>query len=589
MSFHRNRTPRMAALFLGATLGAASLTMVPVAAQAASAPHASVSVASKAVTPATVVTRLSSAKGVAGDTVLVKGTGLATRPSSTWLAKAVTFGETTVASNKVTALSATALLVEVPAGANGVVTVLVGDATKGPKFTYAAPATITTDQDDLDVLDPVSETGLADVAIDGTNFTKATKVVVGGKPAKINKEGGFTATKLTVAFPAGLVGEQDVVVVDGGKNYFVGFVTYYGKPVSMTGFTGTSYVEQPSAIELTGTNLDLVASVTYDGAKASFKKPAKGVTDKLTVTVPKGEAVEDGDLVLSTKYGATDTLELDRVTAPTPVVTAVSTVTPATAGEVTLTGTGLTGLKKVVIKNAAGKAFNGSKISVVSSTSAKVTLPALVAGTYKMTVTAISATSSAELTVTVGSSTPSTPAPTVSGVTSTDGEAVTIAGTNLTGATAVSITGTDAPGTISSGLTVNGGGTQITLTLDDALAAGSYQVTVTTPGGTSTAATLTVTAAEEPVVVTLDSADYDADTRVITVSGENVESATKIRYYVTSAGVGTAVVDDLVAGQTGYASLTLDVAGALADGDYTVQVSVDGTDWSDSTTIIVGA
>ncbi len=78
-------------------------------------------------------------------------------------------------------------------------------------------------------------------------------------------------------------------------------MTYAGKPVTVTAVSGTSYVEQASAVELTGTNLDLVASVTFAGAKASFKKPAKGVSDKLTVTIPKGAAVTDGELVVTTK------------------------------------------------------------------------------------------------------------------------------------------------------------------------------------------------------------------------------------------------------------------------------------------------
>ena len=80
---------------------------------------------------------------------------------------------------------------------------------------------------------------------------------------------------------------------------------------------------------------------------------------------------------MTTKYGATATQDVDRVAAPVPTVTAISTVTVATAGEVTLTGTNLTGLKKVVVKNAAGKLFNGTKFTVTNATSANVTLPAL--------------------------------------------------------------------------------------------------------------------------------------------------------------------------------------------------------------------
>ncbi|HEY1117170.1 MAG TPA: IPT/TIG domain-containing protein [Acidimicrobiales bacterium] len=505
----------MAALFLGAALGAASLTMAP-AAQAAPAHHASVSAAAvaapaKATTkPDTVVTRLSATKGVAGNTVLIKGTKLATAnddpdtaDETPWIGKAVKFGETAVATNKVTALSESTLVVEVPANANGQYVVTVGDATKGPKFTYAAPVTISTDQDDLDALAAtmVSETGLADGTIDGTNFTKATKVVVGGKAAKINKEGGFTATKLTFAYPAGLLGVQDVVVVDSGVTYYVGYVTYHGKPVTVTGATGTSYVEQASAVELTGTNLDLVTSVTYDGVKASFKKPAKGTTDKLTVTIPKGEAKADGALVVTTKYEATASYEIDRVAAPVPTVSAVTTVTPATAGEVTLTGTGLTGLKKVVVKNVTtGKLYAGSKISVTSSTSAKVTLPALPAGDYTLQVFAISATGSTAHEFTVGSSTPSTPAPTLTAVSydaaaDPDPAVLTLEGTNLAvGQKVRYYTGSDASTATVVTITGAGSATLASVDLASDLAAGTYHVQVSGDDGTtwSTASDVTV-------------------------------------------------------------------------------------------------
>lgn len=516
MSVHRNRTPRMAALFLGAALGAASLTMAP-AAQAAPAPHASVATAAvaapaqKATTkPDTVVTRLSATKGVAGDTVLIKGTKLATAnddpdtaDDTPWIGKAVKFGETAVATNKVTALSESTLVVEVPANANGQYVVTVGDATKGPKFTYAAPITITTDQDDLDALAAtmVSETGLADGTIVGTNFTKATKVVVGGKAAKINKEGGYTATTLTFAYPAGLVGVQDVVVMDSGFTYYVGYVTYHGKPVTVTAVSGTSYVEQPSVVELTGTNLDLVTSVTYAGVKASFKKPAKGVSDKLTVTVPKGEATTDGALVVTTKYLATASVEVDRVAAPVPTVSAVSTVTPATAGEVTLTGTNLTGLKKVVVKNVTtGKLYAGSKISVTSATSAKVTLPALPAGDYTVQVFAISATGSTAFDLTVGSSTPSTPAPTLTSVSydaavDPDPAVLTLEGTNLAvGQKVRYYTGSDASTATVVTITGAGSATLASVDLASDLAAGTYHVQVSGDDGTtwSTSSDVTV-------------------------------------------------------------------------------------------------
>jgi hypothetical protein len=390
--------------------------MIPAAdaapdARVASAQHA------KAVAPVTVVKRLSAAKGVAGNRVLVQGVKLATYEDDAdpgtdgdqpgWVAKTVKFvaGETSTTASTVSALSETALVVTVPAGSNGATIVTVGDAVKGPKFTYAAPITVTTLQTALTALAPVSETGLADVTIAGTNFTKSTKVVVGGKTAKIAKDGvAANGTSLGAAFPAGLWGVQDVVVVDGGVSYFVGYVTYAGNKPTVTAATGTAYNEVASTVVLTGTNLNLITGATYEGVKTAFKVTKADATT-LSVTIPKGaDAVVDGELKVTTKYGESATFEVDRSAAPVPAVTAVAGAVAA-GGEVTLTGTNLTGLKKVVVKSAAGKLVTGKVVSVTSATSAKVKLPALAAAAdYKIQVFAISLTGSTEYTFAVAAS-----------------------------------------------------------------------------------------------------------------------------------------------------------------------------------------
>ena len=169
---NRNRTPRTAALFLSLALaGGAALTTAP---------------AFAADPPVTSVARLSVAKAKVGDVVLVKGAKLATKDDKgtpatnddVWVAKTVKFGDKTVPTDDVVARSATTLLVEVPAAASGTVNVLVGDAVKGPKFTYQA--TITTDQDDLDDVVVSSEEGAKAQTVVGDHITKSTKVFVGG-------------------------------------------------------------------------------------------------------------------------------------------------------------------------------------------------------------------------------------------------------------------------------------------------------------------------------------------------------------------------------------------------------------------------
>lgn len=480
---NRNRTPRTAALLLSIAVGGATLTILPAA-------HAVVD------PTAPVVKRLSAAKGVAGDKIFVQGANLATLDDNgtpadtsddTWQAGTVVFdslveGGTDATASSVTALSATALVVTVPAHANGATQVLVGSATKGPKFAYSAPITVTTLQAALTALAPKSETGLADVTIAGTNFTKSTKVLIGGKAAKLATDGlAADGTSIKVALPAGLWGIQDVVVTDPSATIYVGYVTYAGLKPTIGTVTGTAYAEQASVVEITGgTNLDLVTGVTYDGATAAFKV-TKGDGTKLTVTIPAGAANASGALVVTTKYGETASKTVARVAAPVPTVSAVSTVTAVTPGEVTLTGTNLTGLKKVVVKDANGKTYSGSKITVVSATSAKVTLPALQPGDYTLSVTAISATASTDKTFTVA-----TPAPGVTTVTvSADKKTVTITGTWLAGATKVDFTpGTGSVVSATTGLTATGT-TKLVVVLGSALTAETWDVLVTTPAGTS--------------------------------------------------------------------------------------------------------
>ncbi|WP_243056424.1 IPT/TIG domain-containing protein [Nocardioides sp. SR21] len=407
---YRNRTPRMAALLLSAALGAASLSLVP-AAEAAPQVHVAPAHPKAGDTSATTITRVSATKGSPGQMIIIAGTNLAAEEADenfpelkTWKAKTVKFGDTVVAADRVTVLGfkGELILVTVPKHANGTVTLTVGDAAKGVKFTYNAPVTVDITLDLLEGGTVTTETGATGLTVEGTNFSKTTKVLVGGKPVKITSV-ATDGTKITFDVPAGLVGVQDVLVTDSGTVHIAGFVVYVPAQIAVTAASSGALVEANTNIELTGTNLDKVTSATYGGAKVTFKKTTDAT--KLTVTIPKGAALEDGKLTLTTKYGATATIEIDRAPAPTPTVTAVSTVTASTAGEITLTGTGLTGLKKVVIKNEANKLFAGSKFVVAADgKSAKVTFPALAAGTYTVSVTAVSATASTAFEFTVAAS-----------------------------------------------------------------------------------------------------------------------------------------------------------------------------------------
>ena len=272
--------------------------------------------------------------------------------------------------------------------------------------------------------------------------------------------------------------------------WYLGYVTYSATKPTITGVsTEEVLVEAPTAVTLTGDNLNLVTSVTFNGTeKVTFAK----TTDKtkLTVTVPKGTAVADKELVVTTKFGETATETLSRVAAKAPTVTAISGQ-KAAGGEVTLTGENLIGLKAVKVYSTTTpvKVYSGSKISVVSPTSAKVTLPALLDNAaYKVEVTTWFATPSGKFDFNVG----------------------------------------------------------------------------------------TVSA---PVVVKLATADYTAG--VLTVGGDNAETATKVRYRIGSAAWTT---QNLVGGAAD--SDTASYTGAIAEGTYEVEISVDGTTWIAGTTAV---
>ena len=484
---NRNRTPRTAALFLSLALAGGALTMTTTAAEAA--PTAREGVHAKATEkPVTVVKRLSHAKGQVGDRILIKGEKLATWQEASgegeeattagWVAKTVKFGDAELAANSVTPLSGTTLQVTVPLAGKGTPMVLVGDAVKGPKFTYVA--NIVSDEEDLAEFSPTSEEGLKGAILFGTHITKKTKVLVGGKAAKFDKATGGPAadgTKYTFDFPAGLTGEQDVTVVDNGISKYLGYVVYNATTPTIVSADLTSVpAEAATKVTLTGNKLDLVTAATYNGTEKVSLAKATDEGTKRVVTIPKGEAAAGAKLVVTTKYGETAEIVINRAVSAKPAVTAV-TGAKAAGGEVTITGTNLTGLKTVTVtsKGDTVKTYKGTNLVVVSATSAKVTLPALPDGApYDIQVTTLAKDASDKVEFYVG--TP--PAPTVTDATTTDRKVIVITGTNFTGATKVKI-GTSS---FTTGFVVDSA-TKITLTLAEEFDAGTWNVEVTAPGG----------------------------------------------------------------------------------------------------------
>ena len=573
MSVTRKQSPRKAALLSGLVIASTALS------GPAFALHSSLSAA--AVTPSvTTVTRLSLATGAGagGEKLLISGVNLAEKDGSDWDAKAVKFGASTVSGANVEALSKDALEVTTPAGAAGKVTVLVGDAKKGPTYTYTGAAiTVGTDQDDLDALEPEAEKGLANVEIAGTNFdVKNTKVLVGGKPAKASKGKTATATKLTVDFPAGVGGVQDVVVSDTRGSKYVGYVTYSSKSITAASYTGKAYTTLDSNIVVTGTNLDQVKSATFDAVKAT-PASTKDAT-KLTVKIPKG-AAKTADLVLSTAYGKTATLSVERVAASTPTVTGVSGSSTSAASDATISGTNLSALQSVTLTPTSGKAVKITKFTDNTATSAKFKLAKLAAGDYKVVAVTPAATASAPYTMTAGvDPVVSSPAPTLSSATiSSDGKDLEVNGANLSGATKFTYKkGSDSAVEVTTGFSVAAGGAQLTHSFGSGLAAGSYTVSVTTPGGTSLTTSFTVPApvVSAPTVSNVVYDDTDIAAIELNLTGTNLGALTKVTATDADDEV-TEYTTGITSSSSSAASVALEDA-ALAPGVYQVTATNSG-------------
>ena len=531
----------------------------------------------RAAAATTVVSRLTLGSGptAGGNKIMIFGTGLATGTSS-FTAKAVKFGTTTVSAGSVEALSTSALEVTVPAKASGKYAVLVGDATKGPSYTYVAPdLTVTTDQDDLDDLAPSSDTGQTGATLAGTGFDAAsTKVLVGGVSAKATT----TATSITYALPAGLAGVQDVVVSDARNSVYVGHVAYAAKVPTLSAVSSYAVNEAATPVTLTGTNLDAVTAVTFvkDATveKATFAKTTDAT--KLVVTVPKG-AAKDGDLKVVTKYGKSATFALVRKASPTPTVSAV-TGAVSTGGTATLTGTNLVGLKSVKV-TGGGKTFAGT-VSCGHQRHLGRRQAAGDPGRHLRPGRDHQRRHPVDLAV--SSRSPRRRRPRRPRAVNTAKTVLTVTGTSLKPVTKVVITPTSGTAiTKTTGFTSATDGTTVAVALGSALADGTYGVVVTNALGSTSSVSLTVTtAAPAPSVsdVTFTADDGTAGA-FLTLTGTSLEVGTHVRYYLATddpATDSTTVDVDVKGGSTTNAPLAAD----LTTGSYKVDVSSDGTTWS---------
>ena len=459
-----------------------------------------------------------------GTSVTITGTNLAG-------ATAVKFGAT--AASGYTVISNTQIVATAPAGSAGTVDITVtgpaGTSTTSAadQYTYISTPTVTS-------VSPTSGPGGGGttVTITGTGFAGATAVTFGGTAAT-----GYTvnsASQITATAPAGS-GTVDIrVTTPGGTSATTAADQYTYVPAPTV--TSVSPTSGPTAggttVIITGTGFAFASgsgAVKFGAANAIYTINSN---TQITATAP-GNSAGTYDVTVTTAGGTSATSAADQYTyVSAPMVTAVSPNRGPTAGGTTviITGSGFafanpTGAVKFGATNAT--------YTINSNTQITATSPANAAGTYDITVTTpggTSATTAADQYTYVSAPTVTSISPTA-GPTA-GGTTVTITGTgfalaNPTGA--VKFGATNATYTINSN-------TQITVT-SPANAAGTYDITVTTPGGTSaTTAADQYTYVSAPTVTSISpTAGPTAGGTTVTITGTGFASTAAVTFGGTAA------------------------------------------------------
>ncbi len=248
---------------------------------------------------------------------------------------------------------------------------------------------------------------------------------------------------------------------------------------------------------------------------------------------------------------------------PVPNVTGLTPTSGPSTGttSVTITGTGFTGVSAVNFGATA------ATFTVNNATTITAAAPAGTIGTTDVTVTSLGGTSAKTASDKYTYTPP--PAPAVTSITpssgpSTGATAVTITGTNLAGATAVKF------GSTAATFTVNGS-TTITAT-SPAGSIGTIDVTVTTPGGTST-----TTAADQyvytpppaPTVTGVSpSSGPSTGATSIAITGSSFTGATAVDFGATAATFtvnnATTITATAPAGALGTIDVTVTTPGGTS-------------------------
>jgi uncharacterized repeat protein (TIGR02543 family) len=415
------------------------------------------------------ITSLSPSVGAeaGGIGVVIEGTGFTN-------VSAVTFGSSNATSYTVN--SATRITANFPAGLGSTyvkVTTPGGSSAENSAstFTYTSATSVTS------ISPSTGATGGGTVVeISGTNFTSSSTVVF-GTTAATNVSYNSTTGKLTATSPAG-TNTANVRVTTAGSQSATA-------PANLFTYTATVAVSAISAtfgpttggtvVEISGTNFTSSSTVVF-GTTAATNVSYNSETGRLTATSPAGTGTVNVRVTTgASPQSATATANQFIYYAP-PTITALSRSTGPNAGgsSVIITGTNFTPASTVVFGTN-----NVTTFTVNSTTQITATSPAG-SGAVDVRVTNEGGTS-ADV---VADNFTYFPLPAVTIIspatgTTAGGTSVTITGQNFIGTTGVKFGTSDAVFTVDSA-------TQITATAP--AGTGEVNITVITPGGTSTVA-----------------------------------------------------------------------------------------------------
>jgi hypothetical protein len=370
--------------------------------------------------------------------------------------------------------------------------------------------------------------GGTSVTITGSNYTNVTAVTFGGVNATSYTVN--SSTQITATAPAEVAGIVNVQVTTQSGSSAVVTADQYTYNAAAPTITSISPTNGPTAggtsVTITGTNFT-GGSAVYFGTSAALTFHVN--SDSSLTAVSPLAAAGVVDITVVTANGTSATSAADQFTyqsnSSTPTVTSLSpTSGPAAGGtSVTITGTNLTGATAVFFGSVP------ATFTVNSSTSITATAPFQAAGTIDVTVTTYSGTSS---TSAADHYTYNSVAPTVTAVspnadTTAGGNYVTITGTNFTGATAVNFGSTAAAFWVNSNTSITA--------LEPVHAAGTVDITVVTPSGTSgTSAadqfTYNCTANTPTVTAVSPSSGPTGGGTSVTLTGTNFTGATQVYF-----------------------------------------------------------